>query len=58
VDVIIPVFRDFKRTRDCVESVLTSVNETLLHLVVINDASPESKLTSGFGIERPVRLSN
>ena len=45
VDVIIPVFRDSKRTRDCVESVLTSANENLLHLVVINDASPESELT-------------
>jgi O-antigen biosynthesis protein len=45
VDVVVPVFRDVGRTQACIESVLNSVNETQLHLVVINDASPEAGLT-------------
>jgi O-antigen biosynthesis protein len=44
VDVVVPVFRDFGRTQACIESVLSSVNETPLHLIVINDASPEAGL--------------
>jgi O-antigen biosynthesis protein len=45
VDVVIPVFRDVGRTQACIEAVLNSVNETQLHVVVINDASPEAGLT-------------
>ena len=45
VDIIVPVYRGMNDTRTCIESVLTSTNETPYRLVVINDASPEPELT-------------
>ena len=45
VDVVIPVYRGLKDTQRCLESVLTSTNETTIRLIVINDNSPEPELT-------------
>jgi len=46
VDVIIPVYDGFEETKACIESVLGSVNHHAWHAVVINDASPNPKLTA------------
>lgn len=45
VDVVIPVYRGLEDTQRCLESVLTSINETAMRLIVINDDSPEPELT-------------
>jgi len=46
VDVIIPVYDGFDETKACIESVLGGVNHHPWHTVVINDASPNPKLTA------------
>ena len=46
VDVIVPVYRNFERTRSCIESVLSSRNRTPFRLVVVDDASPEPELSA------------
>lgn len=45
VDVVIPVYRGLEDTQRCLESVLSSTNETTIRLIVINDDSPEPELT-------------
>lgn len=45
IDVIIPVFKGYKETLDCIWSVLDSGDNEILNLVVINDASPDARLT-------------
>ena len=46
VDVIIPVYDGFDETKACIESVLGCVNHHPWHTIVINDASPNPKLTA------------
>ncbi|PIE83162.1 MAG: hypothetical protein CSA09_03610 [Candidatus Contendobacter odensis] len=41
VDIIIPVYRGFKETRDCLNSVLNHPQNTDTEIIVINDFSPE-----------------
>ncbi len=45
LDVIIPVYRGYDETLNCIYSALNSHNETAFELVVINDCSPEPALT-------------
>ncbi len=45
VDVIVPVYKGYKETLDCIFSVLASGNTEILNLVVINDASPDTRLS-------------
>jgi GT2 family glycosyltransferase len=45
VDVIIPVYDGFEETKACIESVLGSTNHRPSRTVVVNDASPNPKLT-------------
>lgn len=45
VDVIIPVYRGYDDTLACIYSVLTSKNTTPFRLVVIDDQSPDEKLS-------------
>ncbi len=44
VDVIVPVYRGLADTQRCVESVLSSRNDSAFRLIVVNDASPEPEL--------------
>jgi len=44
VDIIVPVYRGLEDTRRCVQSVLASTCQVPWHLILINDASPESAL--------------
>lgn len=46
VDVIIPVYKGFTETVECIESVLRTRSEEPMELVVINDCSPDAKLTA------------
>jgi GT2 family glycosyltransferase/glycosyltransferase involved in cell wall biosynthesis len=46
VDVIIPVYRDLALTRRCVESVLADTGRPPGEVVVIDDRSPEPKLSA------------
>lgn len=45
VDVIVPVFKGYSDTLACIASVLSSANQTAFELVVINDASPDERLS-------------
>ena len=45
VDIIVPVYRGLADTRRCIESVLAAPCATPWRLIVINDASPEPRLT-------------
>lgn len=46
VDIIIPVYREFKLVKACIESVLASLacNKTHAAIVVVDDASPEAAI--------------
>ena len=44
VDVIVPVYKGFEETRQCVESVLQAGCTTPFELVLIDDASPDPRL--------------
>ncbi|MFA5627750.1 MAG: glycosyltransferase [Thiohalomonadaceae bacterium] len=46
VDVIIPVYRGYALTRNCIESVLASVGLVPFELVVVDDCSPEPELSA------------
>ncbi|MFG3448723.1 glycosyltransferase [Stenotrophomonas sp. NPDC047960] len=46
VDIILPVYRDLVVTRNCVESVLRSKNQTATRLHIYNDRSPEPEVTA------------
>lgn len=46
VDVIVPVYDGFAETKACLESLLGAVNHHPWHIVVINDASPNPKVTT------------
>lgn len=45
VSVIIPVYEGYEETLNCINSVLSSKNEHTYNLTVINDCSPNDKLT-------------
>lgn len=45
VDIIVPVYDGFDETKACLESLLASRNHHPHHLIVINDASPNHKLS-------------
>jgi GT2 family glycosyltransferase len=45
VDIIVPVYDGFDETKACIESLLESRNLHPHHLIVINDASPNLKLS-------------
>lgn len=46
VDVIIPVYKGYQETLDCIRSVLATRNESPMEIVVINDRSPDAKLSA------------
>jgi len=46
VDVIIPVYRGLAETQRCLESVLAFPQRTACEIVVVNDCSPEPKLSA------------
>src|ERR1035438_1954983 len=46
VDVIIPVYRDLEITRRCLESVLADTDRPDGRIIVIDDRSPEPKLSA------------
>ena len=46
VGVIVPVYRGLEDTRTCLESLLASTASVALHILIINDASPEPEVTS------------
>lgn len=45
VDVVIPVYRGWNDTLACLHSVLSSANKTSFEIVVVDDASPEPRLS-------------
>ncbi|MGW5837767.1 glycosyltransferase [Methylorubrum extorquens] len=45
VDIVIPVYRGYDDTLACIFSVITSVNKTPYRLIVIDDQSPDAKLS-------------
>lgn len=48
VDILIPVYKGYQATLDCVQSVLQAqpLNRSVHHIVVLDDASPEPHLAS------------
>ena len=45
VDIIIPVYQGYEETIACISSVLSAKNETRCEIIVINDQSPDGRLT-------------
>jgi GT2 family glycosyltransferase/glycosyltransferase involved in cell wall biosynthesis/tetratricopeptide (TPR) repeat protein len=45
VDVIIPVYKNYAVTKLCIESALSSRNQTPINLIVIDDRGPEPELS-------------
>jgi GT2 family glycosyltransferase/glycosyltransferase involved in cell wall biosynthesis len=45
VDIIIPVYQGYDETIACINSVLTAKNTTPHQIIIINDQSPEGRLT-------------
>ncbi len=46
VSIVVPVYKGLADTQTCLESVLRSASKAQLHVVVVNDASPEPEITS------------
>ena len=46
IDVIIPVYKGYEETLDCIHSVLNARDDTPMEIVVINDRSPDEKLSA------------
>ena len=46
VDVIVPVYKGYEETLDCIRSVLAARDECPMELVVINDRSPDPQLSA------------
>ena len=46
VSIVVPVYKGLADTQTCLESVLRSKSRAQLHVVVVNDASPEPEITS------------
>lgn len=44
IDVVIPCYRGYVETKECIESVLQAKTKVDYHIVIINDQSPEDKL--------------
>lgn len=45
VDVIIPIYKGFEFTKNCIDSVLKARSEVSHRIIIINDASPELAVT-------------
>lgn len=45
VDIVIPVYNGFDDTKKCIESLLASANQTPTRIIVINDKSPDERIT-------------
>lgn len=45
VDIIIPVYKGYEETVNCIQSVLDANNLTSCQIIVINDQSPDGRLT-------------
>ncbi|RJG42739.1 glycosyltransferase [Motilimonas pumila] len=45
IDVIIPVYRGLEETSECIVSALETIDFNIANLIVINDCSPEPRLT-------------
>lgn len=45
VDVIVPVYKGYQETIDCIRSVLDAADDTQMELIVINDQSPDPRLS-------------
>ncbi len=45
VDIIIPVYKGYDETISCIESVLLAKNSTPIQVIVINDQSPDGRLS-------------
>lgn len=46
IDVVVPVYRDQKKTQRCIESVLKAANKAAIHLIIVNDRSPSPAVTA------------
>lgn len=46
VDVIVPVYKGFRETIECIRSVLTAQTEKDFELIILNDCSPDAALTA------------
>lgn len=46
ITIVVPVYRGLAETRNCLESVLRGALPAPLHIVVVNDASPEPELVA------------
>ena len=46
IDIIIPVYKGFEDTKKCIESVRSTLNRSLSHVIVIDDASPDPAIAA------------
>jgi len=46
ISIVVPVYKGLDDTKSCLESVLRSSSKAQLHIVVVNDASPQAEITS------------
>lgn len=46
IDVIIPVYKGYQETLDCIRSVLATRGEVAMEVVVINDCGPDTRLNA------------
>jgi len=46
ISIVVPVYRGLADTQTCLESVLRTTSKGQLHIVIVNDASPEQEITA------------
>ncbi len=57
IDVIVPVYKGFDETKECILSAVNTLDASIAQLIVINDCSPEPALVAWLKSEEMLRFS-
>lgn len=49
IDIVLPVYKEYDETLNCIYRVLNETNKTAFELIVINDGSPDERLAGKLG---------
>jgi GT2 family glycosyltransferase/glycosyltransferase involved in cell wall biosynthesis len=50
IDIVVPVYAGYEETLECIQSILATTARTQAELVIVNDASPDSRLCAALKV--------